>query len=175
MDVYRIGYRLYAKDPLDGEGSFLYGGRWSSVGTRMVYTSTTLSLSMAEFLTHVTFDDFDRDALPELMYVRATLPDAAILELDEIGARLPADWNAVPAPAVDAVLGDAWIRTGRSLGLYVPSVLIPVETPERNVLINPLHPEFPHAVWTVNEFSYDQRLLATRGPVRYAPEGAVRG
>lgn len=162
MDVYRIGYRRFAQDPLDGEGSFLYGGRWSSAGTRMAYTSTTLSLSMAEFLTQVNFDDFERAASPELMYVRATLPDATVLELDEVGARLPSDWDDVPAPAVDAAIGDSWTRTGRSLGLYVPSVLIPVETPERNVLINPLHSAFSEVIWAVKEFSYDRRLLARR-------------
>lgn len=57
VDVYRVGYRIYAKNPLSGEGSFLYGGRWSSSGTRMAHTSTTLTLAMAEFLEHVRVED----------------------------------------------------------------------------------------------------------------------
>ncbi len=162
MDVYRIGYRMYAKDPLDGEGSFLYGGRWSNPGTRMAYTSTTLTLAMAEFLAHVNIDDFDPDTPPALIYVRATVPGAAARTIDQVGATLPARWDDIPAPAVDAALGDAWIRSGQSLALLVPSVHIPIETPERNVLINPLHAEFANVAWSVSEFAYDRRLLRAR-------------
>ncbi|MBV8370588.1 MAG: RES family NAD+ phosphorylase [Candidatus Eremiobacteraeota bacterium] len=163
MDVYRIGYRVFAKDPLDGEGSFLYGGRWSSPGTRMAYTSTTLTLAMAEFLAHVKVDDFDIDTPPALIYVRATFPDAGVLTIDQIGATLPVGWDEVPAPAVDAALGDAWTRSGKSLALLVPSVHVPIETPERNVLINPLHRDFKRVTISVREFVYDRRLLAARG------------
>ena len=162
MDVYRIGYRLFAKDPLDGEGSFLYGGRWSSPGTRMAYTSTTLTLSMAEFLAHVKVDDLDAETPPALVYVRAALPDVAVLTIDQIGATLPAGWDEVPAPAIDAALGDAWIRSGKSLALLVPSVHVPIETPERNVLINPLHRDFKRMKISVRGFVYDRRLLVAR-------------
>lgn len=171
MDVYRIGYRVFAKDPLDGEGSFLYGGRWSSPGTRMAYTSPTLTLAMAEFLAHVNVDDFDIETPPALVYARATLPDAAVLTIDQFGATLPAGWDEVPAPAVDAALGDAWTRSGKSLALLVPSVHVPIETPERNVLINPLHRDFKRMTITVREFAYDRRLLATR---RTATSAAIK-
>ena len=166
MDVYRIGYRMYAKNPLDGEGSFLYGGRWSSPGTRMAYTSTTLTLAMAEFLAHVNIDDFDPDTPPALVYVRATVPEAATLTIEQIGATLPKGWDDVPAPAVDAELGDAWVRHITSLALLVPSVHVPIETPERNVLVNPLHEEFAKVVWSVSEFAYDRRLLIARTATR---------
>ena len=173
MDVYRTGYRLFAKDPLNGEGPFLYGGRWSSRGVRMAYTSTTLTLAMAEFLAHVNVDEFDADNPPELVYVRATLPDAAVLTIDQIGAVLPARWNDVPAPAVDAALGDAWVRSGKSLALLVPSVHVPIDTPERNVLINALHEDFKRVILSVRGFAYDRRLLAARAsaasPIRRRP------
>jgi RES domain-containing protein len=164
LDVYRIGYRLYATSPLDGEGSFLYGGRWSSTGTRMAYTSTTLTLAMAEFLAHVHIEDFDARTPPELVYVRATVPDEAVMMLEDVGSSLPAAWDEVPAPAVDAVLGDAWIRSARSLGLVVPSVHVPIETPERNVLINPMHRDFARVSYDVHPFAYDRRLLIASAP-----------
>ncbi len=162
MDVYRIGYRAYAKDPLDGEGSFLYGGRWSSPGTRMAYTATTLTLAMAEFLAHVNIDDLDPDTPPALVYVRAKIPDEAALTIDQIGARLPDGWDHIPASAVGTELGDEWIRSGRSLALFIPSVHVPIETPERNLLINPLHEAFATVIWSVSNFSYDRRLLSAR-------------
>ena len=133
----------------------------------MAYTSTTLTLAMAEFLAHLRFEDFDAATPPELVYVKATLPDGTVLALDEVGSPLPAGWDDVPAPAVDAVLGDEWIRSGRSLGLVVPSVHVPVETLERNVLINPVHPDFAQILVDVHPFAYDKRLLAAiRPPAR---------
>jgi RES domain-containing protein len=160
MDVYRIGYRRFSKSPLDGEGSFLFGGRWSSPGTRMAYTSTTLTLAMAEFLAHVKIQDFDIDAPPQLVYVRATLPTRSVRTLDQLAIRLPNRWNDVPAPAADAAVGDAWIRALASLALVVPSVHVPLDTPERNVLINPMHPAVSRIVVKVRRFAYDHRLLA---------------
>jgi RES domain-containing protein len=160
MDVYRIGYRRFSKSPLNGEGSFLFGGRWSSSGTRMAYTSTTLTLAMAEFLAHVKVQDFDIDAPPRLIYVHATLPTRSVRTLDQLGLRLPRRWNDVPAPTADAALGDAWVRSLASLALVVPSVHVPLDTPERNVLINPVHPAVSRIVVKVKRFAYDRRLFA---------------
>jgi hypothetical protein len=72
----------------------------------------------------------------------------------------------VPAPAVHRVLGDAWIRGGKSLALLVPSVHVPMETPERNVLVNPLHEEFANVIWSRSTFAYDRRLLIARAATR---------
>ena len=162
MDVYRIAYRLYAQSPLDGEGSFLFGGRWSSPGTRVAYASTTLTLAMTEFLAHVDWRDVDPETPPELVYVTATLPDHGALTLETLGVALPDGWDDVPAPADDAVIGDAWARGAHSLALLVPSVHIPLGVPERNVLLNPLHPDFHVVRWTANPFEYDRRLLTVR-------------
>jgi len=128
----------------------------------MAYTSTTVTLAMAEFLAHVNVGDLDPDTPPALIYVRATILGAAVLTIDQIGATLPDGWDNIPASAVDSELGDAWIRSGRSLALLVPSVHVPVETPERNVLVNPLHEAFVAVAWSVNNFSYDRRLLRAR-------------
>ena len=162
MDVYRIGYRSYATNPLDGEGSFLFGGRWSSVGTRMAYTSTTFSLAVAEFLAHVNIDDLDPETPPSLFYLTASIPNASIRTLEQIGVELPSGWDLVPAPDTDAVVGDEWIHSGTSLALAVPSVHIPIATPERNVLINPAHRHFDRIVCKVEDFEYDKRLVRAR-------------
>ena len=44
MRVYRLARLLFAASPFDGEGSYRFGGRWSSPGTRVVYTAEHLSL-----------------------------------------------------------------------------------------------------------------------------------
>jgi RES domain-containing protein len=128
----------------------------------MAYTSTTLTLAMTEFLAHVATEDFDPDAPPELVYVTAILPDETVLTISEVGATLPEGWDDVPAPSVDAELGDAWVREARSLSLIVPSVHVPIAVPEKNVLINPLHRDFVHVTWMTDRFGYDRRLISAR-------------
>jgi hypothetical protein len=138
----------------------------------MAYTSTTISLAIAEFLAHVAIDDLDPDTPPSLFYLNLTIPNASIRTLEQIGVELPSGWNRVPAPDVDAVIGDGWIRGGASLALVVPSVHVPIATPERNVLVNPAHRDFERVKWTVADFAYDERLAraraqaVTRAPAR---------
>jgi len=126
---------------------------------------------MLEFLANVDVEDFDPFHPPELAYVAADIPDGAALTVDAIGMALPTNWNDIPAPAVDAAIGDEWIGEARSLALIVPSVHIPLATPERNVLLNPRHPHFTNIHYTVDELTYDRRLLATR---RAREEGGRR-
>ncbi len=128
----------------------------------MAYTSTTLTLAMTEFLAHIRVEDFDPDTPPALVYMRATLPETSVRTIVQIGAKLPRGWDDVPAPAMDAAVGDKWIAAAASLALVVPSVHVPIATPERNVLINPLHPDFQRVTVRVNALSYDRRLLVAR-------------
>src|ERR1700733_1545023 len=51
--LYRILRRPFSKTPLDGEGAYRFGGRWSSVGVRLAYTAEHLSLAMIEYFVHI--------------------------------------------------------------------------------------------------------------------------
>ncbi len=128
----------------------------------MAYTSSTLTLAMLEFLAQIDIDDFDPSHSPELAYITADIANTAVLTLAEIGATLTTNWDDIPAPAIDAAIGDAWIADAGSLALSVPSVHVPSATPERNVLLNPLHSRFSEVRYTSDDFAYDRRLLATR-------------
>ncbi|HEY9085600.1 MAG TPA: RES domain-containing protein [Candidatus Tyrphobacter sp.] len=140
MRVFRVAPRERSSSPLDGEGSFRYGGRWSSPGTRIAYASTIPELARLEHSLHVPYS---RIAVA-LLFVVAELPDNAVEELAD--AALPRDWDTVPAPRADAAIGDAWAASGRSLALTIPTALVPrALTRERNVLINPNHPLFKRA------------------------------
>ena len=55
--------KAYARTPLDGEGAYRYGGRWSSVGTRLAYTSEHQSLAMLEYFVHLEAADAPRDLI----------------------------------------------------------------------------------------------------------------
>ena len=53
--------------------------------------------------------------------------------------------------------GDAWLRSASSLGLIVPSRVIPLE---RNVLLNPRHPAMADVSVTLTQpFDFDDRLI----------------
>lgn len=124
----------------------------------MAYTSTTATLAMLEFLAHVDTSDFDTANPPALVVVAAQIDEADVAVLDR--ATLPSDWDATPAPDyLRRSVGDLWISGGTSLALAVPSAILPAAVPERNILVNPLHPHFSTITFTTAPFRYDARLL----------------
>jgi RES domain-containing protein len=149
--VYRLLRHAFAANPLDGEGSYRFGGRWSSPGTRLVYTAENLSLAMLEYLAHLDPSNWPDD----LMLAVADIPDEIShihLKIEE----LPANWNAYPAPANLCHIGDQFASDAKAAILTIPSVLAPTEC---NWLINPLHPDFHRVkVISTEKFQYDQRL-----------------
>jgi RES domain-containing protein len=155
--VYRLLRHAFAADPLDGEGSYRFGGRWSSPGTRLVYTAENLSLAMLEYLAHLDPGNWPDD----LMLTVAEIPE----ELSRIHLRieeLPANWNAFPAPASLGQIGDQFVSDAKAALLTIPSVLAPTE---RNWLINPFHPDFRRVKVILTErFQYDQRLRKSGPP-----------
>lgn len=143
----------YARTPFDGEGSYQYGGRWSSPGTRLSYASEHQSLAMLEYFVHLEVSD----SPPDLVLACADIPDD--LPRQEIEAdKLPANWRETPAPAELANLGDEFVQLGNGCLLIVPSALVPGEN---NWLINPLHDEFRKITLRETEpLIYDSRLSA---------------
>ncbi len=53
VEAWRICKVRYAPTAFDGEGARQYGGRWSSVGTRVVYSAGSRSLAILETLTRL--------------------------------------------------------------------------------------------------------------------------
>jgi RES domain-containing protein len=153
--VYRVLRKSYARSPLDGEGSYLYGGRWSSPGTRLAYTSEHQSLAMLEYFVHLDADD----APPDLVLVTAGVPDD--LPTKRIGVDdLPSLWRRSPAPAELARIGGEFAAEAKHCVLVVPSALAPHEN---NWLLNPQHRDFRRViVQGVEPLSYDPRTFAGR-------------
>ena len=153
--VYRVLRKAHARSPLNGEGAYLYGGRWSSPGTRLAYTSEHQSLAMLEYFVHLDA----ADAPPDLVLVTAELPDdlpSEVVAVDE----LPSSWRRSPAPAELARIGDEFVAEAKHCGLVVPSALAPHEN---NWLLNPQHRDFRRvAVHGVEPLSYDPRMFAAQ-------------
>jgi RES domain-containing protein len=147
-EAWRIVKAKHAATAFDGEGARLYGGRWNSVGVRVVYVSFAKSLAALEILVHLKMPPSEYVAIP------LTFDDALV---ETFPARtLPAGWNAEPASPVSQRIGDAWVKEGRSVLLALPSVI----TGETNYLINPAHPGFGKIKFGKHEpFTFDPRLL----------------
>jgi RES domain-containing protein len=153
MRAWRIATARHAKAPLDGEGSRLFGGRWSSVGVRVAYAPESIALAVLETLVH-----YDTDTIPgNLVLIAVDIPDAVRVETIPAAA-LPKNWRAYPAPVELQMLGDAWVKRARTAVLNTPSALVPEE---RNLLINPAHPDFAKIKSrTIRPFAFDPRMFA---------------
>jgi RES domain-containing protein len=149
MQVWRIARGVHAA--LDGEGARLFGGRWNSPGTPVVYTAGSRALAILERLVPTDPEDLPDD----LVLFQIEIPDSSSRESVSV-ATLALDWRR-PRHAQCRSVGDEWAASGRSLVLTVPSSVVPEET---NYLINPRHPEAT-AVRVTEErpFSFDLRLL----------------
>ena len=117
----------------------------------MVYTSQTLSLCALEYFVHLEPDLAPR----ELVAVEAEIPEDLRIACLE-AADLPPEWRTYPAPDSLKDLGTAWVREGETAVLSVPSSIIPRE---RNILINPGHPEAGRIrVEPAEPFAFDPRM-----------------
>jgi RES domain-containing protein len=95
------------------------------------------------------------DVPGDLVAIPAEIPDP--LARREITAEaLPANWRIYPAPDQLAHLGTAWVRARMTAVLIVPSAIVPQE---RNVLLNPAHPDFRRIrLGAPAPFNFDPRL-----------------
>ena len=148
--AWRIVKEKHAATAFDGEGARIYGGRWNSAGTPMVYTSATLSLAALESLVHlhppVSF---------RYVAIAVEFDETRVETVDAAG--LPGDWTEEPPPPSTQWLGDQWVKEARSAVLEIPSVIVPSES---NFLLNPHHPDFRHIqIGKPVPFAFDPRLL----------------
>ena len=152
MRLWRLVKTKYASTAFDGEGARLHGARWTSPGTRVAYASSNSALAVLEVLVHMTGGG---GILPGYSLVTATLPDTLVDDLP--AADIPVDWDSSPVPPEVQAIGDAWIRSGRSLALRVPSAVV---EGSHNILINPEHAGFTQLIVESSvPFAFDPRLL----------------
>jgi RES domain-containing protein len=151
-DFFRLVKARYADQAFDGEGARLGGGRWNSKGVAVVYVADSVALAALELLIHL----HSHQILNRYRLYRIEIDELDLLSLDD--RDLPPDWRDDPPPSSTARIGDGWVASGESLGLRVPSAVIP---PQHNLLISPAHPRFERALETVRDepFVFDPRLI----------------
>ena len=141
MTVWRLSRIIYRD--LSGAGGLRFSGRWNDAGLPIVYTRSSLALSVLERRLHSLQRPQDD------VSIQIEIPDEAIEHTEP----LPDGWKE--NLQLTRSLGAEWLRSNRSLSLRVPSALVP----EFNYLINPRHAEIRDVgIVSVTPFTYDERL-----------------
>ena len=149
--AWRIVRAARVKGAFTGEGARVYGGRWNSRGTPVIYVSEHESLAALELLVHLT------PLSPNARYLSFRLEWEDKLTGHFPVQNLPPHWNAEPPTFQTMQIGDEWVRAGKSVALAVPSVL---STSEMNFLLNPKHADFKRIkISQPIEYRFDSRLL----------------
>lgn len=151
MLAWRIARTRYALDRR-GTGGLLEGGRWHRVGQPVIYAGLTVEIAVLEKLANIgTHYPVDLDL------VAITLPDDDTLyERHTRLAKLPVGWDAIPAGNASIEFGAEFLRSGRALGMIVPSAIVPEAS---NIVINPRHKKFAKVkIESRRAFKFDQRL-----------------
>lgn len=152
--VWRITTTRFAQSAFSGEGARLYGGRWNPKGWEVVYTAESQSLALLELM--VQDDPLRAHYVLIPAKLPADLPETRI-DVDQ----LPEDWRTIGARDVLQTMGQAWLQEAQTAVLNVPSAVVPAE---RNILINPRHPDFARIVLgEPQSLQTDTRLLRNLG------------
>lgn len=148
--VYRLTKSIHAND-LSGTGASLFGGRWNPKGVFVLYTASTASLAMLEWLAHAHERTMDESYSLETILIPKN--SIEILQPDE----LPATWKKVPPPATLAAIGRKFVDASNALALEVPSVLVPFDC---ILVINTQHPLMQQVrIEYIEQIDFDRRLF----------------
>ena len=153
MRLYRLTPGRFAHD-MTGEGARRYGGRWSPPGLPVIHTAESVALATLEFLVHQK----NLSALPrDTRLVVFELDDSASITTLPLADLLP-NWDHYMPPASLQEIGRAWASAAASVALRIPSAVIS-QGAERNVLVNPQHPDFHRfQLVEITPFRFDERL-----------------
>lgn len=152
LTAFRIFKTKHAETWFDGEGSRQFGGRWNSAGTKLLYTSASLSLAVLEVLVHLDEDEL----ISAYSYATVKFEESLLIAVEDLG-KLHRAWLDSPVAPEGQQKGDDWVESNRSLVLSVPTAIVP---DERNYLINIEHPDFHKLkIGKPQHFFLDKRLV----------------
>src|SRR5246127_529 len=103
--AWRIVRAARVNSAFTGEGARIYGGRWNSRGTPVIYLSEHESLAALELLVHTM------PLLPADRYFSFRVEwDDRLTEYFSI-KKLPPEWKVEPPSIASMQIGDDWVRS----------------------------------------------------------------
>ncbi|HWU62774.1 MAG TPA: RES domain-containing protein [Ensifer sp.] len=148
---WRLDHRRFADTWDSGEGAFLFGGRWNSKDSRVVYAALDPSTAILEVAVHKGFNALD--TVPHVMTAFEILDPADVKTVSP--ADVPnANWlrPAIPS-AGQQHFGDSLI--GAHLLVAIPSA---VSSMAWNVVFNPQKAAGRYRLIQQTDFALDPRL-----------------
>jgi RES domain-containing protein len=124
----------------------------------MLYLASSRALACLETVVH-----FNAGDLPLNRYlVEIDIPDPLIRAAVRFDPVAHVGWDAIPEGMVSMNAGEAWVRSGASVVMVVPSVIVPEEM---NFLVNPKHADAKAIKASkVRKWTYDLRLRPAPRP-----------
>ncbi|HZJ20355.1 MAG TPA: RES domain-containing protein [Pricia sp.] len=153
MRVFRIANKRHIHS-LSGIGAELFGGRWNHKGIRVVYTTASRALAMAETAVQPNFD-----ILPDKYHIaEIEVPDdLPIYEIDLESIFNGDEWTGPKGMPLTKSWGTHLISRKKYPVIKAPSVVVKGDF---NYLLNPYHPDFDRIEISHTEpFVFDERLF----------------
>jgi RES domain-containing protein len=155
--LFRITQQVDRAAAFDGVGASMFPGRWNERMRRMVYTTTRLPLGILEVALQAS-----GAALTGYLAYPLEVPDGLLETLDR--SVLSPTWRSAAAGRAECrQYGEAWRARGTTVGLIVPSAVVPeaYDFGDVNVVLNPLHSDFSRlAIGDSIQLDLDMRLQA---------------
>lgn len=135
---------------MQGTGGLYVAGRWHQKGTRISYTSASISLAKLEVLANSV------GKIPRsLALITLEFPDNAPMKMITAD-QLPVNWHHYPCLSQLSQLTENWLREGAAWIMRVPSAQSPTEY---NYLLDPQHAMHGKLkITAVSDELFDQRL-----------------
>jgi RES domain-containing protein len=147
MQAWRIAHRAFPI--MDGGGSARHPGRWNGPNQRAIYCGGSFAITLLERLCYAALGRVPNTDV----CVEIDVPDALVEHFEPAA---DPRWER-PRSAVAKAFGARWFASRRSAALVVPSA---VARRDRNVVINPEHPDFTRVTWSAPEaIFWDHRLF----------------
>ena len=152
MKIYRLTRKRHLGD-FSGKGAALYGARWNSKGTEVIYCSESRALAMAEVAVHLSLENLPKD----FVMLEIDVPDSISIAPPLTDEELRSSWHHSPHATDGQVIGDRFVNDRKHCLLRVPSAVV---KGDHNLLINPNHDDFKLIQITgQDDFPFDSRLF----------------
>ena len=160
MKIYRVGMSQFSL--FDGSGAYERGARWTGQGRYAIYCAQSVSAARWEWVANL-----GSGALwpVNMVYIEINVPADIESRMEVMdAAALPQGWDDPSDYSACRSIGNNWFDQSRSLILSVPSV---AAKPDKNFIINQLHPDFARLQATQEQMlEWDRRLFSAPGIAR---------